>query len=252
MMATWGNLMVLRFLKIAGSAVLPIALLPLAASAGGCAGHAECYAKVQSPDVYETVARPVVVAPARTEYVHSPAVVGYRPEATVVRPGHVSVHHTPAVYGTIARQVEVAPARAYYSHTPAVYGTQHRDVVVQPGGWRWERKIDRHGRETMCKVAVPAVTRTIAERVLVSPGHRQLHVTPAVTRDVHRTVVVREAEAHKVYHPAIYGWAHRAIVVKPATTHAVTHPAVVQWQHRNVLVQRGGTHWQPVGHHRHW
>ena len=191
--------MVQRFLKIAAAlAALPVAVAASAAFAGGCGAHGECYDRVRTPDVYATVARPVVVAPARTE-----------------------VYHSPAVYGTVARTVEVAPARAYSSTTPAVYGTVNKEIVVAPGGYRWQHTVDRSGRERLCKVATPAVTRTVKERVLLQPAQRVTHVTPAVHKDVHRTVVLKEAATHTVHRPALVGY-----------------------QHQSVLVKRGGSHWQ--------
>jgi hypothetical protein len=239
-----------RSVTLAGVLVaLPAMMAPLEAKAGGHCREIECYEKVRTGPVYGTVATPVVIAPARTEYVRTPAIIGSRPEQVVVRPGWISTHQTPAVYATIPRTVEVAPARAYYTHSAPVYDTRRREVVVKAGGWRWERKVDAHGRVTMCKVATPAVTRVVTERVLVHPGHRQLHITPALTREVHRTVIVREAATHKVYHPGVYAWVNRPVVVVPPTVHAVTRPPVVRYEHRKVLVHSGRDVWRPVRRH---
>lgn len=228
------------------------AMTTLPALAGGCArDQAECYEKVKAPDVYATVARPVVVEPARTEVVTRPALVMDRLEKVEVKPAHTAVVHAPPVYGTIHRTVEVAPARAHVAWTPAVYATRHREVVVSPGRVRWERKVDASGRETLCKVKSPPVTRTVAEKVLVAPPRKSVHITPAVYRDEQRTVVMREAQTHAVHHPAVYAWQRRPVVVAPATRHVVTHPPVVALRHETRLVQRGGTYWRPVGH-RHW
>lgn len=176
---------------LAALAVTPF-LIAGAALAGGCGHHhSECYERVRTPDVYATVADPVLVRPAYSE-----------------------VYRTPAVYGTISRRVEVAPARAYHTYSAPVYATVARRVVVVPGGYRWERTVDRHGRERMCKVAVAPVTRVVHERALVEPGRRVTHVVPAVYRDVQRTVVMREAQSHRVYHPAVVGVRHRHVLVR--------------------------------------
>ena len=175
-----------------------LAALPLVISLPATAGcHGECYEKVRTPDVYQTVAKAYVVEPART-----------------------SVVHTPAVYGAVRQTVEVAPARAYHSYTAPVYGTVNREVVVGGGGYAWQRTVDAFGRERMCKVYVPPVTRTVSERVLVQPSERVTHVVPAVHKEVIRPVVVQPASTHRVHHPAVYGY----------NTY-------------NVLVQRGGYHW---------
>lgn len=224
------------------AAALAAAVLAYPAAAGGCLHRsAECYEKVKAPDVYRTVAKPVVVAPGRTEVVSRPAVVVDRPERVELVPASASVVHTPAVYGTVHRTVEVAPARAHVAWTPAVYATRHRDVVVSPGIVRWERRIDAHSRETMCKVSTPAVTRTIAEKVLVAPPRRRVHVTPAVHRDVAQTIVVREAATRTVLHPAVYAWRSRPVVIAPATRQVIQHPPVIGYRHETQLVGAAAT-----------
>lgn len=181
---------------VAALAVMPL-VLSTSVSAGGC-HQGECYDKVRIPDLYATVAKPVVVAPAHTEIVHAPA-----------------------VYGRVARTVEVAPARAYTSYSAPVYGTVAKEVVVSAGGYRWQHTVDAHGRERLCKVYTPPVTRTYHARVLLQPSQRITHVTPAVYQDVHRTVLVQPAHTHRIHHPAVVG--HR---------------------YYDVLVQRGGYRWQ--------
>lgn len=233
------------------SASLAMALGANPALAGGCRhASAECYQKVKTPDVYATVARPVVLAPARHEVVVSPPVVVDRLEKVEIQPARFAVHHTPAVKALVHRPVEVAPARAHVSWSPAVYATRHRHVVVSPGAVRWERKRDRHGRETLCKVHTPAVTRTVAEKVMIAPPRRAVHVTPAVYANETRTVVVRQVSRHTVYQPALYAWHNRPVIARPAYRHIVTHPPVIGVRHEHVLVQRGGTQWQPVGYRR--
>lgn len=231
--------------------VLNTALGAGPALAGGCRhASAECYEKVKTPDVYATVARPVVVAPARQEVVVTPPIVIDRLEKVEIAPARYAVHHTPAVTAIVHRPVEVAPARAHVSWTPAVYATRHRDVVVSPGTVRWERKRDRHGRETMCKVRTSPVIRTVAEKVMIAPPRRAVHVSPAVYAHESRTVLVREARRHTVYQPALYAWHTQPMVAQPAYRHVVTRPPVIGVRHERVLVQRGGTHWQPVGDRR--
>lgn len=182
-----------RLLPVAAAlAALPAILTASPATAGGCRHH-ECYEKVRRPEVYATVAKPYVVAPARAE---------------VVR--------LPAVYGSFARQVEVAPARAHYITTPAVYGVVNRDVVIQPAGFRWERRVNRHGREELCKVHMPAVTRTVSERVILQAPQRVLHYTPAIHRDVQRTIVLQEPARRTIHHPAVLDYAHHRVMVQPA------------------------------------
>lgn len=64
--------------------------------------------------IYQTVARDVVVAPARV--VHS---------------------HVPAEYATVARRVRTAPARVVHHTIPAEVHHIPRHVQVSPGSERW-------------------------------------------------------------------------------------------------------------------
>lgn len=179
------------FALTVASAVAALPILPAPAAAGGC-HTAACYEKVRTPDVYATVARPVVVVPARSEVVH-----------------------TPAVYGSVVRQVEVAPARAWHSYSPPVYSSVARTVVVSPGGFRWQHTVDRHGRERLCKVYVAPVTRTVQQTVLVKPAERHTHVAPALYKTVHQPVVVRPTSVHTVHHPAVVDYRREKVLVRP-------------------------------------
>jgi hypothetical protein len=176
------------------AAVAALPMGPVVATAG--CHHAACYEKVRTPDIYATVARPVVVAPARSEIIR-----------------------TPAVHGTVVRQIEVAPARAWHSHSPPVYGSVARKVVVSPGGFRWQYTVDRHGRERLCKVYVAPVTRTVQQTVLVKPAERHTHVAPALYKTIHQPVVLRPTSVHTVHHPAVVDYRREKVLVRPGGYH---------------------------------
>ena len=59
---------------------------------------------MRTPDVYQTVERPVVVHPGYREVVRVPAVVMNRTERVEVKPARIYEHVEPAVYGTILRR----------------------------------------------------------------------------------------------------------------------------------------------------
>ena len=243
--------MIVRFVATALAAVF---FGPLAALAGGCSlSHAvECYDKVSRPDEYQTVARSVVVAPARSEIVRSAAVVETRLDKVQTQPARVTAHHVPAQWGHVERTVVVRPASVSYRTVPAEYHTALEHVVVQAESWRWEKQLDRHGRETLCKVHVPAVTRTIERRHLVSPARQIAHTTPTEYGTVSERVLVAPARVAHSVQPATYAMVERQVVVRPAHEHVVHHPAVMGVAHQQVLVRRGGHDWQPAGHRWGW
>jgi hypothetical protein len=182
--------------------------------------------------------------------VHVPAVVQERPYRVEVAPQRVHAITEPAVYSTVTRRELVTPARTSYVHQAAVTQRVHETVVVQAATVRWERQVGHHGEERLCKVHVPAVTRTVARDVVVSPAQRIPVTTPAVYREVAVPVLVSPARTRHVVEPAVYAVQHRPVVLQPASTRVVEHPPVVGVEHQRVLVQSGGTAWQRVDGHR--
>lgn len=236
-----------RLLLVAGAiAALPALSAP--ALAGGCHAHsAECYERVRTPDVYATVKRPVVVEPGYQTVVSTPPVVGFRPHRVTTTPAHIEFHHKPASYGTYMKRVQVAPARTVWRSSAPLYKTVAETQVVSGGGWRWEKRADAHGRVKLCKVKVPAVTRTVHRRVLVSGGTRIATVVPAEYRWVSARLQLSPAKTVTRYHPAQHQWVNAPMTLKAAEHHVVNHPPVVAYEKQKVLVQRGGYGWQRTG-----
>lgn len=245
--------MMLRAMVAATAAGAGLAAFAVQAEAfdHGCSSRAvECYEKVRKPDVYATVERPVVVAPGRREVIHTPAVIEPRPYR--VGPAYsIRTEHVPAVYSTVMRRQLVQPASVSYVHQPAVVQRVHQTVVAHPGGVRWERQVDRHGVERMCKIHVPAVTSTVARDVVVSPARRVAVETPAVYHEVAVPVLVSPARTRHVSVPAPYAVAYRPTVLKAASIVVVDHPPVIGVERQRVLVQSGGSTWQR-SHDHHW
>ena len=221
-----------RFLAIAGAvAALPFASADAFAffdrAGSGCATPqaVECYKAVQTPDLYTT-----------------------RHKHVMVKPGWWETKTIPAVYGNRQKQVMVTPGQTVWHTQPAQWGVVHEQRVVQPGYQAWVRSgahqrrdflgdVFGHGRggdgcgcqapqpacETVCKVAVPAKVETVARQVMVSPEKRSAqHV------------------------PATYQWVAEPYLIQPARTQRVYHPPVYETVSERVLVQRGTTMMQPV------
>lgn len=230
--------------------MLPVAagLLAFAspASAGheGCAARAvECYHKVPTPAVYANVERPVVVAPARTEVVYNPAVVQQRPYRVQLAPQRIYREHVPAAYATVMRRHLVAPARVGYVTHPAVVRRVHETVAVSPGSVRWQRTVDAHGRERLCKVASAPQTRSVVRDVVVAPARRIPVMTPAIYRESPIPVLVRPAHTRHVVEPAVHAVVHTPVVLKPAAIRIIDHPPVTGVESRRVQVSAPGYAW---------
>lgn len=106
---------------------------------------------------------------------------------------------------------------------PPVYGVESHRVMVQAP------RTDYH--------VTPAVTRTVAEKVLVAPERKVWQVT----RDAHGRTV-----GCWVTVPARYEVRHRTVVVQPESVVPVATPAVYGVEHRQVLLRPAHAAWRPV------
>lgn len=237
---------------VIGALVAAIGLTPAigTAQAGdrGCRTVA-CFERVRQPDLYKTVHRPVVVAPGYTEVVRNAPVVMDRVRRVEVVPGQFNVTHAPAVYGSYSRAVMVAPARHVQQHVPAAHQTVHSQVVVRRASFKWQRTVDAHGRITMCKVEVPAMTRTVARTVQVSPAMTVMRTIPARYTQVQAPVLLQPARTQYTYQPAMHAYVSEPMVIRPATQTVIQHPPVIAMQRHEVLARRGGHAWVPVSRH---
>jgi hypothetical protein len=89
---------------------------------------------------------------------------------------------------------------------------------------------------------IPAVTRTVAETVMVTPERKVWQVTrDAYGRKVGCWVTI----------PARYETRHRTVVVQPEAVVPVAVPGVYATQTRRVLLQPARHGWAPLGHAHH-
>jgi len=106
----------------------------------------------RTPAVTETVSQQVLVQPGgrvwtvrRDAYgqeigcwVNTPPVYATQYRTVVVEPASVSYETIPAQYEDVSRTVMVQPPGVRREVVPAVYGTQSREVLVQPGTVGWQ------------------------------------------------------------------------------------------------------------------
>ncbi|WP_232631382.1 hypothetical protein [Methylobacterium sp. Leaf118] len=135
------------------AALAALTTLPAATSAqagGGCVS-AECYRRVATPPVYDTVSEQVLVQPPRTVYRSTPPVYDTVSERVLVAPGGRRWETrydaygqlvgcwvtTPPRYAVQTRRVLVRPAEVIPETLPPVYATTQRQVLVQPARSAW-------------------------------------------------------------------------------------------------------------------
>ncbi len=127
-----------------------VATAGVAQAGGGCAS-AECYRRVTTPPVYDTVSERVLVQPPRTVYRTTPPVYDTVSERVLVAPGGRRWETrydaygqlvgcwvtTPPRYAVQTRRVLVRPPEAIPETLPPVYATAQRRVLVQPARAAW-------------------------------------------------------------------------------------------------------------------
>lgn len=133
------------FLALAGT----VAIAGPALAGGGCG--AECYRRVHTPPVYDTVSERVLVRPPRTIYRSTPPIYDTVTERVLVQPGgrHWQTRYdrhgglvgcwvqTPPRFALRHRRVLVQAGQVIPETIPPAYANYQRRVLVQPAGSAW-------------------------------------------------------------------------------------------------------------------
>lgn len=226
-------------------------LLPPAAKPG------ECFARVFIEPVYKTEKVRVQKTTASESVKVIPAKYGYETKRVVLREATEEMDVTPAKYGYKTEKVLVSPPITELRSVPAVYKTETQTIVVKPATTEWKKgtptngaissKVDAATGEVMCLVEVPAVTRKVSKRVLVTPATtKEVVVQPAQYKSV-RTRVMTEAPktiTRKI--PAKYGTVKVKKVIQPARSVKTPIPATFSDVTKRTKVSEGYIKWAPV------
>lgn len=176
----------------------PTAFLPPNAVPG------ECYARVITPAVYRDVVEQVVTREAREDIRMIPAEYQQVSEEVLVTPATQRTVDVPAVYDMVDRQVEVEPARAEW----------------RKGDCDVHSVVDNATGECWCLVQIPAVMKTVTERVVRTPATTQTIEVPAVYQTVSKRIVSSPAREERIPVPA---------VVENVTHRELVTPEKVSW-----------------------
>ena len=147
----------------------------------------QCYAKVRTDPQFKNVVKRVQISPAASKRV-------------LVRGPQ---------YTYTSKRVQVRPATHTYSYRPAQYKNISKRVLVKPAHYAWQKgkrgpvtRIDNMTGEILCRVKVPAVYRTVVQKVMVRPGQRIKRNIPAVYRTVKQKRLASPAQYRNIHRPA--------------------------------------------------
>ncbi|RUM68619.1 MAG: peptidoglycan-binding protein [Sulfurovum sp.] len=182
---------------------------------------------VKVPAVYKTVTERVQVAPASKVWketkckdencatpemmclVDVPAVYKTITKQVVVKPETTKTITIPAQYKTVESNVLAAPATTKTINIPATYKTLNKTVKVSDAKYVWsDSMMEKAGMSrtsaVICKVAIPAVTKTITKQVVATPASSKTITIPATYKTVQKTKLVTPATTKKTVIPATY------------------------------------------------
>lgn len=147
----------------------------------------QCYAKVRTGPTFTNAVKRVQVSPAINKRV-------------LVRGPQ---------YSHINKRVMVRPATHTYRYIPAQYKNVSKRVLVKPAHYTWQKgkkgpvtRIDNMTGEILCRVKIPAVYRTVVQKVMVRAGQRVKRHIPAVYQNVKERRLSSPAQYRNVHQPA--------------------------------------------------
>jgi len=231
-------------------AVSSLAMLGTASQtvAGGRA--VECYEPYRTPPVYDTVYENVEVHPGYRHVEKTPPIYGTRKRAVLVQAESVGYRTIPAQYGYEKEMVLVEPARKVARVVPAVTRTVYDKVRVSDGGYRWEWQwID--GRKVLCKVKVKAHYKKVARTVVVQDAYTVYEKVPAQYAYQKRKVLIVPERTETYVIPAKYDYVLEQVVVQPGSKRVIDVPPSYRTVARDVLVSEGSEGWRQVRIPRH-
>jgi len=218
----------------------------------------ECYARVLTPEEFQTVKEKVLVKEASTKIVKIPAKYRYVDKKVLVKEASTKIVTVPPVYKTVTEKVLVKPATTKLVTVPPVYKTVRQKVMVEPAHTEWKKgrgvysydntlktKTTPTG-EVMCLVKVPPKYKIITKRVMVKPACTISKPVPPVYKTITKKVVVQPAKEIVKKIPAVYKTVKVKEIVSPEMTKEIKIPAVYKTITKKVKVKDSQIKWLPV------
>lgn len=245
------------FIALQASA-LTAAQYPPNASAG------QCFARVLTPEITETVMEQVEVTAASTRQIIQPAMYETQTIRVQIKEASTAFRTVPAIYKTVTEQLLVEPERVELITIPAQYETWTETVEIEPAKAVWRSGAGLYGRgmagtgtaplagsevatgELLCRVMVPAKTRTVRHTRLAEPPRVERRIIPATYKTVSRQVVATPPRVEELPVAAEYADIAVQVMTQPARVELETIPATYRTIERKIVQSTGGLQWAEV------
>ncbi len=224
----------------------------------------QCFARVLVPEVTEIVTEQVEVTPESSRQILVPATYETRNIRVMIKEASTQMRAVPAIYETQTEQVQIKPESVELITIPATYETYTETIEIAPAKAVWKSGDGLYGRtsppgatlinasadtatgEVLCRVMIPAETRTVRRSRMVTPPRVEERVIPAEYRTVSRQVISVPARVEEVEIPAEYIDVPVSALVTPATTQVEIIPATYRTIEKRVVTTKGGLEWAEV------
>ena len=224
----------------------------------------QCYAQVDQPARFETVAEQVLDKPATERVEVTEAVYATELRPVVVEEAFTRIEVIPATYETVVEDVVIQPERQVPVTVPAQFRTVVERVPVRPSFRAWEQcdriypvgTVVRNGtvlgsRTTAsgtieCLLQFPATFREESREEMISPETTRLETVPAVTEQRVVRRVAEPSRSREVLVPAVVEMVETQVVVTPERIERIAVPPTFRTVERNVQRQAARQVWAPV------
>ncbi len=224
----------------------------------------QCFARVLVPEIIETSTEQVEITPASTQQTFVPAVYETQNIRVLIKEATTSFRTIPAVYKTVTEEVLYEPESVELVVIPAKYETWTQVEEIAPAKAVWRSGNGLYGRgaagtgtapdagsevatgEILCRVMVPAKTRTVRHTRMVEPPRTERRVIPAKYKIVSRQVVSIPPRVEETQVPAEYLDIPVSVLISPESTRVETIAATYRTVEKKVLIASGGLQWAEV------
>ncbi len=212
----------------------------------------ECYARILTPEVYQSKTSEVLKKAASYRIKIIPAKYEMVEEKVLVKEASEVAELIPAKYEWKVESVLVSEGHDHLKTIPAVYETKTERILVKPAHSKWKKgrgpveKISNSTGEIMCLIEVPAQYRTVTSRVLVAPARTEKIHHDATYKDVKKRIMTEGPRMVTRTIPAVYKTIKVRKVVQPAQEKRIEIPAVYQTVTTKEKVSDGVLEWRSI------
>jgi len=181
------------------------------------------------PATYKMVEQKRKVAEETFKLIEIPATYKWEKDKIMAEPEKIRLIDIPAQYKMVTKKVLIKEAR---------------DIWKQ--GTKPVEKVDNSTGEIVCRVHIPAVYKTITEKVVSIPAHTKKVVIPPRYKYIKRKVIDVAAHTKKVIIPAKYEMVKVKRLVTPAKKIKINIEPEYQVIREKILMQPAHLAWKQI------